>query len=70
MESKICTYSEPKCRLQLLKVDYGFEIRFNRKVIERFDDMHAYFARLTFSRFVLSICVDRTSPLMMSNITS
>lgn len=67
MESKICTYTEPNHRLQLLRVCDdkfdGLELRYNRKCIVMFSKNEAYHARLYFSHLVSIICINRESPL-------
>jgi hypothetical protein len=68
MESKICTYSEPNIRLQLVKIDNNTgdltcEIRLNRSVIYRVSrsqfTFHGTLARLMFLHYVHEICMNR-----------
>lgn len=61
MESKICTYTEKNIRLQLIKVDSFYEIRFNRVLIKRDKDLE--YMRYYFVNRVHQICVWRQSPL-------
>lgn len=65
MEKKISTYSESNVRLQLLKVDDFFEIRFNRMCLKRDKDLQ--YLRYYFVNLIHLICIMRQSPL--SNIT-
>lgn len=72
MESKICTYSEPKNRLQLLLIcddDHSnqiFEIRYNRVLLKRDKDLQ--YMRYFFTNFVHMICINRESPLVKFNM--
>lgn len=61
MESKICTYSEFKVRLQLVKVNQYYEIRFNRSLLKRGNDIE--YLRLVFLNYINMICILRQSPL-------
>lgn len=61
MESKISTYTEKNARLQLVKVDDIFEIRFNRQIIKRDNDLT--YMRYVFVNIVHMICINRQSPL-------
>lgn len=71
MEKKVCTYSEAKHRLQLVRVfvettnQWIYEIRYNRKVVHRFTCENVLFARLMFARYMDGICIDRTSPFVL-----
>lgn len=67
METKICSYTEKKVRLQLvLVVDDNkrfFEIRYNRNIVERFHD--SAYARAYFVNYVSTLCCFRDhTPLM------
>lgn len=66
MESKICTYSEPKHRLQLVLIsngqsDQSIEIRYNRNILRRSSDLQ--YMRFVFVNYVHMICLNRESPL-------
>lgn len=70
MESKICTYTESKIRLQLVRIDNtdgdpSCEIRLNRKTIFRVARSNFGFfgtlARLMFFHYVHEICINRNS---------
>lgn len=61
MESKICTYTETNHRLQFVKVDDTFEIRYNRNILKRNKD--AEYMRYFFVNMVHLICINRQSPL-------
>lgn len=66
MESKISSYTEKNARLQLVKVDSNYEIRFNRILVKRNTDLE--FMKLYFVNLVHLICISRQSPL--SNMTT
>lgn len=70
MESKICTYTEDKIRLQLVKIyngdgDISCEIRLNRKTLYRVFrsqfTFHGTLARLMFMHYIHEICMNRNS---------
>lgn len=65
MESKICTYSEPNVRLQLVRIQEGslmtIELRYNRRIIRSFNREESQLARLFFSYQVGMLLVDRNA---------
>lgn len=73
MESKICTYTSHNIRLQLVRIceDHKldvYEIRLNRKVIDRFEGALGMFARFYFLHAVHELCINRSISLL--NLTS
>lgn len=61
METKICSYTEKNARLQLVKVEAHYEIRFNRILIKR--DMDLEYMKFIFVNLVHMVCINRQSPL-------
>lgn len=74
MESKICTYSEDKVRLQLVRIDNNdgdpaCEIRLNRRVLYRVSisvfSFYGTIARLMFLYYIHEICINRNMSNML-----
>lgn len=68
MEKKVCSYTEPNARLQLVRVvnDAGvttFELRLNRKTLDVYHQDLAFEARLYFVHCVHELCVNCNSQI-------
>lgn len=67
METKVCSYTEKNVRLQLVLVVEDskrfFEIRYNRNLVERFND--SSYARAYFVNYVSSICCFRDNARLL-----